>query len=105
MEEVIEKIIELEEKAREIVRDAEKARAGLEEELDSEVKRLHSEISARVDEKNNALLEYEDGEANKRIDIINAETERVKASLEEKFNQNKDKWVEDIFKSVVGERN
>ena len=101
MEEIIAKIIEIEERARDIVKDAENAKKGLENELARETERLRHDIAERAEKKNEALREYEDGEADKKIAQINAEAERVMQSLEAKFNENKDKWVEDIFDSVT----
>lgn len=102
MEEVIEKILEIEEKAREIVSDAENEKSGLEEEIKELSEKLRRDISSRAEEKSNALREYEDGEADRKIEAINAEAQRSMQLLEEKFAQNRDKWVEEIFSSVTG---
>lgn len=102
MEEVIEKILEIEEKAREIISDAENEKSGLEEEIKELSEKLRRDISSRAEEKSNALREYEDGEADRKIEAINSEAQRSMQLLEEKFAQNRDKWVEEIFSSVTG---
>ncbi len=101
MEEVIAKIIEIEERAREIVKDAENSKNSLDDELAKETERLRRDIAERAEKKNETLREYEDGEADKKIEQINAEASRVMEKLEAKFSENRDKWVKDIFDSVT----
>lgn len=101
MEEIIAKIIEIEERAREIVKDAESSKEGLEDELARETEQLRRNIAERAEKKNETLREYEDGETDKKIEQINAETERIMQSLEAKFDENKETWIEDIFDSVT----
>ena len=102
MEDVIERILKIEEMAQEIVRDAEKARAGFEEEITAECERIGRDIKARANSKNDMLREYEDGEADKKIAAINEQTERTMKALDAKLDQNREKWVSEIVAGVIG---
>lgn len=101
MEEVIAKIIEIEERAREIVKDAKSTKAGLDEELAKETEEMRRDIAQRAERKNVTLREYEDTEAQKKIEQINAKTQELKDALEAKYRENKDKWVTQIVDSVI----
>ena len=102
MEELINRILEIEEQAQEVVRASRRASSELEERINSDTMRLKNEIDKKKSEKNASLVQLEEEGAEEKISAINAETEKAMANLEETYRQNKDKWVNDIVKGVIG---
>ena len=101
MDEIIDKIIEIEERANEIVSDAEKAKEGFLDQIEKESEKLRLDIEQRAKKKNEMLRNYEDGEAEKKIAEINSKNKEAMAMLGAKYEENKDKWIEDIVNNVI----
>ncbi len=101
MDEIIDKIIEIEERANEIVSDAEKAKEGFLDQIEKESEKLRLDIEQRAKKKNEMLRNYEDGEAEKKIAEINSKNKEAMAMLDAKYEENKDKWIEDIVNNVI----
>ena len=103
MEDVIRRIISIEEKAQEMMLDARKAESGLDKRVEAEDKRLDREIRSKADERCRLIKESEHDGISDKIDSINAETTAQIARLEEKYRENKEKWVDDIVLHIIGE--
>lgn len=102
MEELIKQIIEIEDKAQSIVRDAREASGELAARISRDSKKMQSDIEKQTQEKNDSLRHMEEDEVQKKLSAINEQTEKTLLSLEEKYRGNKDKWVEQIVKGVIG---
>lgn len=102
VEEIIKKIIETDERAAEIVADAELSYKQLGEAMDKEIGQLKRDIALRAQQRCESVREYEDAEAQRKITEINQRTKEAMQRLEDKLNENKEKWIEDIFNTVVG---
>lgn len=101
MEDLIMKIIDIEERAQEVISDAKKADSELEEKIGDETKKLHNDIVHKMEIKNAALRQMEAEDAQKRIEKIKAETKKQIAVLEEKFIKNKNEWADKIVENII----
>ena len=81
MEEIIEKIMEIEDRAQEIISDAKKADNGLDESIAEKSKDTEEKISA-----------------------VKKELDEKIAGLERQYKANKDAWVNGIVENVIGRR-
>lgn len=96
------KIISIEEKAQEVIKDAKKADKELESRINDESHQMEKDIKKKMTAKNVMLQEREAQEADKKIEAINVNTNRHLAELEKKYNDHKDAWVNEIVKNIIG---
>lgn len=102
MEDLIMKIIDIEDRAKELIKDAREADRELEARLESETKTLEKDIVRKVEIKRETLKKMEDEDADRKIKEINSEAERQIESLNAKYAENKDKWVNEIVGNIIG---
>ncbi len=102
MEDLIMKIISIEEKAQEVIKDAKKADKELESRINDESHQMEKDIKKKMTAKNVMLQEREAQEADKKIEAINVNTNRHLAELEKKYSDHKDAWVNEIVKNIIG---
>ena len=102
MEDLIMKIIDIEDRAQEIIRDAKKADMDLDERIKNEANKLHDDIEKKVEEKNITVRHIEEEHADKKIAKINEKLEKNMSDLDKKYEQNKEKWVNDILSDIIG---
>lgn len=101
MEELIAQILKIEEKAESIVRDARESKEELEDRIARDTEKMDEDIAADVQKKIEQLRQTENEEAQKRINEINTQNEQHMRNLEEKFADNKDKWVERVLSGII----
>lgn len=101
MEELIAQILNIEEKAESIVRDAREGKSELEERIARDVEKMSGDIAESAQKKIEQLRQTENEEAQKRINEINAQNEQRMRNLEGKFADNKDKWVERVLSGII----
>ena len=97
MEDLIMKIIDIEDRAQEVIKDAKKADRELEERIKDESRKMRDDITRRMEAKNVTLKQIEEEDADKKVDM-----ERHLSELEKKYNDNKDKWVNEIVQNIIG---
>ena len=89
MEEIIRQLIELEEQAQAIVKDAEDKKEHFSETIHQDVEKLHQEIARKVQKKDEKISQIELEYAQKQI-----------AMLKEEY-ANMDNWVQQVYQAVV----
>lgn len=102
MEDLIMKIIDIEDRAQELIKDAKKADRELEERLENETKKLEKDIVRKAEVKRETLKQIENEDADRKIEEINSEVEKQIQSLNAKYIENKDKWVNEIVENIIG---
>ena len=102
MEDLIMKIIDIEDRAQEVIKDAKKADRELEERIKDECRKMRDDITRRMEAKNVTLKQIEEEDADKKVEAIRVNMERQLSELEKKYNDNKDKWVNEIVQNIIG---
>ncbi|MCC8168810.1 MAG: hypothetical protein LIO59_00205 [Oscillospiraceae bacterium] len=102
MEDLIMKIIDIESRAQEIIKDAKEADKNLDANIEEETKKLHADIERRAQIKGETIRSIEDEDAEKRIEQIRKNTEESIALLEKKYNEKKENWIDTIVGSIIG---
>lgn len=102
MEDLIMKIIDIEDRAQELIKDAKEADRELEERLENETKKLEKDIVRKAEVKRETLKQIENEDADRKIEEINCEVEKQIESLNAKYIENKDKWVDEIVGNIIG---
>ena len=101
MDEIIERIIKIEEEAQELIKKAREEKEHLGETIYGEVKKMQEEISARAEKKQETLKNYEDDEADKKIEKINTKLEADLRKIEDKAKKSREGWIENLVNTVV----
>lgn len=102
MEDLIMKIIDIENKAQELIADAKKADKELSERIDNDTHKLQDDIERKMKAKNASLRKFEEEDAQKQIKEISESTDKNLSRLEEKYNANKEKWINEIVENIIG---
>lgn len=102
MDELIKQIIDIEERAQEVIKGARAAKKELSERVTLDSIKMQNDIETQAQAKNESIKRIEADEVEKRLGEINAETEKTLSALEEKYRLNKDKWIEAIVSGVIG---
>jgi vacuolar-type H+-ATPase subunit H len=102
MEDLIMKIIDIESRAQEIIKDAKEANQNLEANVAKETLKLHKDIEHRAQIKSESIKQIEDNEAEDKIKLIRDDTEKNIAALEKRYNDKKNEWVDKIVNNIIG---
>lgn len=103
MEDLIEKIIEIEEHAQEVISDARQAEQEIDKRVTLDGIRMENDIVDKTKAKDEKLKQDEDDRAKKEIDRINENTKNALDALNAKYEANKDSWIDVVVNSVIGE--
>ncbi len=102
MEDIIKRIISIEDKAQSVMLEAH----GAEEELDDRVARksreMKADITRRSKEKISKLKGDIEEEANAKISEIESDMQSQLDGLNEKYSKNRDNWVNSMVKEIIG---
>ena len=102
MEDLILKIIDIEDRAQEVIKDAKQANKTLDQDIDDETRKLHRTIQNKAIDKSESLKETELKEADEKCESIRAESKKQIAALEKKYSENKDVWINKIVENIIG---
>ena len=102
MEEIIKRIIEIEDKAQKIMKDARSDRDGLDKRVEAKEERLKKQMSEAAERRCLKIRESERGRADEEIAQINARTKEQLSALEKTYSENKQKWVDDMVGHIIG---
>lgn len=101
MDDLIKKIIDIEDRAQAVIADAKKQQQELDQTIEKETRKLERDIKQRADKKSMTIKEFEDAEAERKITDIRKFIEEKEKSLEQKYQNNKDVWVKQIFENII----
>ncbi len=104
MEEIIKKIMEIEDRAQEIISDAKQADNGLDESIAEKLKEIEADIERRAHEREEYVKNVEEKDAEEKISAVKKELDEKIAGLESKYQANKETWVNGIVENVIGRR-
>ena len=102
MEDLILKIIDIEDRAQEVIKDAKQANKTLDQDIADETRKLHRSIQNKAIAKSESLKETELKEADEKWESIRAESKKQIAALEKKYSENKDVWINKIVENIIG---
>lgn len=102
MDNIVNKIVDIEYKAQKIIKEAEQERDSLKTRIDGELEELRektfSEAEARVKAQRSEKLGY----ARKEAQRIVLEAGQKSAAMEKSFAENRENWVSSLFNFVIG---
>jgi len=103
MRDMISQIMEMDKKAREATEQVQKDKLNLEQEIILLKQRIREKYILRARKRiaKNKVTEQE--QANKKINEISREQEKISQELDKLYLENSELWVQKIFNRVVGE--
>ncbi len=103
MEEIFQRIIEIENRAKEVYEDAKQEEKRKKEAFFVEMKKKESEIQLMAEEKIKQLAMRSKEETKEKIDRMDRFIEEKLSHLEVVFDTNRNEWEDTIFRKVIGE--
>lgn len=101
MNELLKKIISIEEKAQQIIESAHDEKHDIEKQIHVEMKKLEEDIVERQHKKIKELQNLEFTTANDEAEKVHARTEEQIKAMDEIAAGKMDQWVEDLFNAVI----
>lgn len=103
MQDMLKKIIEMDEQARLVKEKAEKDKAATQQEIIKVKQQIYDDYINRAKERVEKNLTADKADAEKSWKITKAKHEAVLAELESADKENHDKWVQEIFNRVIAD--
>lgn len=103
LEDMIKKIVEIDEQAQKITKDAEQDNVNALKQVAEQRKKLSDEYLARARKRIDILKQEEQNKANKILADTKEKFQSQASDLENIYKNNCDTWVEAIFNRVIGE--
>lgn len=103
MRDLIERIMEMDKAAQEVTQKVQKEKLSLEQEIKNLKKKIRSEYLERARKRieNNRIEEQK--AADDKIETIKNSEKNISQRIEKSYFDNKDMWINDIVKRVLGE--
>lgn len=102
MKDIIGNILDIENKANEIIEEGKREKSRLEAKLKQDVKKMQDDINAMVTMKLKQLAIEEEKEAEISLKRINKVAEKRLDEMEIFYKDNRNTWVDSVFKIVIG---
>lgn len=104
MEETIEKIIRIENEAKNIAKDSEDRAKSLNASLKSEISEMEKKTKDRAEKRLCTVRDFESAESEKAIAATEKKRDEAIERLNKIYAEKKDEWVEMLVDSVIGEK-
>lgn len=101
MDKVIEKLIDIENRAQSVVKDAKKLRDNIDDIVEESAAQIADDIAAKKQAKEQTIIRIETDAADQRIEEIKRRIGEAEKKMQSAYEQNIDIWVERIFKDVM----
>lgn len=101
MQDMIKKIVEMDEKARNLTEEVQKSKLDYESNIALAKENIVKDYLKRARERVNINQEYERKAAEEALENTKESHKKISQKLDEQYEQNCDKWVEEIFNRVV----
>lgn len=101
MDELIEKIIQIENNAQEITRQAKDQQKHLPQRIDQEVTQLKARLTAEAEHRLQMVKQTEEENTQAELQELRSHMEQVRTAIEQKRAQNQSQWEDDIFRRIT----
>ena len=101
MDELIKKIIEIENKAQSVIKEARDDQDKLDENIAKTIDEIKSDVLSKAEKKCKEIQLIEDSDADNKIAEILKEKEASMAQLNSIYEQKCDEWVNDITAGII----
>ncbi|MCG8500057.1 MAG: hypothetical protein MJB12_06575 [Firmicutes bacterium] len=102
MDDIVQKIIEIELQAQHIIDETEQEKQRINEALASEIEAMRLEIERKVERKLKQIKEREMQEAYQKVDEVQAKTQQQLEAMVECADNKKQEWEKYLMDQIVG---
>lgn len=102
MEQIVSKILEIEEQAHAITKEAETLRTHFDQKLAEDKKQLEQTLLKRAENRLVKVCETEQATEEEQIAALKAQGKAERAALKTHFSELREEWIQDITKAVIG---
>lgn len=103
MQDMLKKIIEMDEQARLVKEQAKKEKAATEQEIIETKKKIYDDYIERAKDRVRKNLEVDKANADKEWEKAYNKHQAISDNLDKMFSENHDKWVEQIVAHVIND--
>ncbi len=103
MQDMLKKIIEMDEQARLVKEKAQQEKAATENEIIETKKKIYNDYIERAKDRVKKNLEVDKANAEKNWEITKTQHEQAMQSLNAMYQENCDKWVDEIVSRVISD--
>lgn len=96
MQDLLKRIIEMDEQARKIEKEAESEKIKSEEEVDKLRVQIYNDYIERAKERIEKNIAVDKAQAQERLNEYRAQTDEKKSTMRRLYEDNKERWVEEI---------
>jgi DNA anti-recombination protein RmuC len=101
MDDIIQKLINIENHAQSVVKDAKELEVNFDKVVSDSVTDIKKDIEKRVEKRVECIEGFERTDADKRIEELNSTVSAEKEKLLQKEKDNHAQWVDKIFNEIV----
>ncbi len=101
MEEIVQKVLEIEEKAQQVIINTQKDKQNIEEALKQELEIIKQHILSKAQQKAEAMINQEKAEGIRTVKKIQHQTHKKLEALSEKALQKQARWEEEIMRAII----
>ena len=101
MQDMLKKIIEMDEKAKKIKEQAQQDKINSEKEIEALKNKIYNDYINRARERIEINAKSDRESAERQWTAFEQSINSAKTELQEKFDKNADKWVDEIFNRVI----
>ena len=101
MENLIAKIIDIDESAQELIRDAKDSAALFDRELKLQIEELRQELGDKAEGRAEEIRRVEETRIQVRLKELDQKYEAARSALLEKRERNLDQWVDEIYEALL----
>lgn len=102
MDEIINKVLDIEDRAQKLIEDTKREKESIRNEYEKKIADMQADIRTRADKKIEAITKNENDDAKKICDDIEANAKQSVIKLSALEKANKEKWVETIYQNIIG---
>lgn len=102
MQDIVNKIIEIEKSSHKITNPAIKQKQELDHEIHNEIDELKANLYARAQIRIDKILNTEKQNYETNLQKINDDFQKKKKTLEQKYSEHKDLWINELYNTILG---
>ena len=102
MEDLILKIIDIEDEAQQLIKGAKNADSNFDSSIKTEEREIHNKIVSETEKKCEDITADSEAHAREKCESIKKDEEYQASLLKKRFDSKKEEWVQRIFKNIVG---
>ncbi len=99
---IVKKMLEIEKRAKDIVSEADDRKSHIDEEISAEVHKMNESYTERANLRVKKVMKFEEEQAEETLKNLHQTTDETMSNIRKTYENNKEKWLEELYKKVIG---